>query len=263
MPQSPPIDALPLWAVFLVAIGLIAIGHEFGHRLGKFRTGSNDPESASQVGGMVAAELGLLAFLLAFTFGLAGTRFDVRRQVLLDEANAIGTAYLRAGMLPAEHRAEARRLLKEYVGIRISGAQGHSLAHAIKESENLHARLWDQAVLAAEKDPRSVPTGLFIEALNEVIDLHSKRVTAGLRSRIPTTVWVVLFAVAILSFAAMGYQGGLTGKARSPAVVVVALTFATVIWLVADLDRPGQGLLRVSQQPMIDLRNSMEVGSTP
>ena len=80
----------------------------------------------------------------------------------------------------------------------------------------------------------------------------------GLRSRIPTIVWAVLLTVAMLSFVALGYQGGLTGTKRSPAVLVVALTLATVIWLIADLDRPGRGLFRVSQQPMIELRGSMD-----
>ena len=80
----------------------------------------------------------------------------------------------------------------------------------------------------------------------------------GLRSRIQTIVWVVLLTVAMLSFVALGYQGGLTGRKRSPAVLVVALTLGTVMWLIADLDRPGRGLFQFSQQPMIDLRQSMD-----
>jgi len=73
---------------------------------------------------MVAAELGLLAFLLAFTFGIGASRFEMRRQILIDEANAIGTTYLRAAMLPTPQREDARRLLKEYVDVRIGGATG-------------------------------------------------------------------------------------------------------------------------------------------
>jgi hypothetical protein len=261
MPGNTPLDALPLWALFLLTFTVILLAHESGFRLGRARGNGESKENDAPVGGMVAAELGLLGFLLAFMFGIAISRFDSRREVLLDESNAIGTAYLRTALLPEPHRAQARQLLREYVDLRIGVTQGDSIDHAIRRSEELHGRLWAEAVAAAEKDPRSVPTGLFVQALNEVIDLHAKRVTAGLRSRIPITVWVVLFSVAFLSFAAMGYQGGLTGTRRSPAVFVVALTFAAVIWLVADLDRPRQGLLRVSQQPMIDLRNSMEVPS--
>ena len=261
MSGSAPLDAVPLWVVFIAAIVAIVFANECGYRLGRARGRRTDRESESPVGGMVGAEFGLLAFLLAFTFGIAASRFDTRRQILLDEANAIGTTYLRAEMLPDPHRAEVRRLLRDYVDVRLGAAQGASVDEAIRHSEDLHGRLWAEAVAAAEKDPRSVPIGLFVQALNEVIDLHARRVTATLRSRIPTPVWVVLGGVAILAFVAMGYHIGLIRTTRSPGILVVALTFAAVIWLVVDLDRPGQGWLSVSQQPMIVLRRTMEAPS--
>ena len=88
-------------------------------------------------------------------------------------------------------------------------------------------------------------------------DLHATRLQAALRSRLPSIVWAVLFAVAALSFAMMGYHAGLIGTSRTPATLVLAMAFAIVIWLVVDLERPLKGMLRVSQQPMVDLRNSM------
>jgi hypothetical protein len=256
-----PLDAVPLWAFFLIAVVAIMGAHDIGYRLGQSRGRRADKENDAHVGGMVAAELGLLAFLLAFTFGIAASRHDSRRQMLLDDSNAIGTAYLRAALLPEPHRTEIRRLLQEYVDVRIAATQGASVEQGLQRSEVLHGRLWTEAVAVAEKDPRSIPVGLFIESLNEVIDLHQKRVTVSLGHRISLPIWVVLFSVALLAFGAMGYQAGLTRTNRSPAVFVVAVTFAAVLWLIADLDRPGQGLLRVSQQPMIELRNSMDVPS--
>ncbi len=261
MSGNTPLDALSLPGLFAAAVAMILVANECGYRLGRARSGQRGKESESPVGGMVGAELGLLAFLLAFTFGIAASRYDTRREVLLDEANAIGTAYLRAAMLAEPHRGEVQRLLRDYVDLRIVAAEGATIEQAIRQSEDLHGRLWSEAVAAAADNPRSVPVGLFIQALNEVIDLHAKRVTAGLRSRISTPVWAVLFGVALLSFVAMGYQSGLIKTSRSPGVVVVAITFAAVIWLVADLDRPGQGWLRVSQQPMIELRNSMDAAN--
>jgi hypothetical protein len=258
MSGNAPLDALPLWAIFLATIATIALANECGYWLGQARSRQKDRESESPVGGMVGAELGLLAFLLAFTFGIAASRFDIRRQVVLDEANAIGTAYLRAAMLPEPHPAEVRRLLREYADVRIAARRGASLEDAIRRSEDLHGRLWAEAVGAAQKDPRSIPVGLFIQALNEVIDLHAKRLTASVRSRIPTAIWVVLYGVAILAFITMGYHVGLIRTSRSPGIVVVALTFAAVMWLVVDLDRPGEGWLTVNQQAMIDVRGSMD-----
>jgi hypothetical protein len=80
----------------------------------------------------------------------------------------------------------------------------------------------------------------------------------GLRSRIPAAIWGILYAVAVLTLAAMGYHGGLAGTSRSLALLAVALTFSAVMWLIADLDRPGEGALKVSQQAMVDLQSSMK-----
>src|ERR1051326_822352 len=96
------LDAFPLWAVFIVILLIVLLSVEFGYRLGKYRRSRHETEKEAPLGTMVGATLGLLAFILAFTFGLAASRFDNRRQLLLDEANAIGTTYLRAGMLPEQ-----------------------------------------------------------------------------------------------------------------------------------------------------------------
>jgi hypothetical protein len=255
------LDGLPLWLLFLATVALVFLSVEGGYRLGLRRRRRPETERESSVVAMVTATLGLLAFMLAFTFGLAAARFDARRQVLLDEANAIGTSYLRAAMLPEPHASDSRRLLREYVDARLKGLEPGKLHEAISESTTLHARLWPHAVAAAEKDPRSIPIGLFIESLNEVIDLHSKRVQVGLRSRIPGTIWGALYLAAILSMAQIGYQEGLSSPKRSPAVLALVLTFSVVMLLIADLDRPQEGLLRISQQAMIDLRGSFREAS--
>jgi hypothetical protein len=251
------LDFAPLWAVFVGSLAIALVAAEVGHRLGRVRYRNAEHEKEPTVGGIVAAELGLLAFLLAFTFGLAASRFEARRESLLDEANAIGTTFLRAKMLPEPEQTEIRQLLREYVDVRLAAVQDGQLESGIRRSGEIHDELWKRAVTAAEKDQRSVPTGLFIQSLNELIDLHAKRLLVGIRSRIPITVWFVLFTVAILSFGSLGYSSGLTGARRSPVVLTIALTFAFVLWMVVDLDRPQEGFLRVSQQPMIELRSSM------
>ena len=213
------------------------------------------------MGAMVGATLGLLAFMLAFTFGSAAERYDSRRQLLLDEANAIGTTYLRAGMLP-ERREEVRKLLRDYVDTRLQAVESKRIAEGIRRSEQLQEQLWAQAVTLGERHPTSIVVGLFVQSLNEVIDVHAKRVTVGVRNRIPGAIWLALLAVAVLALAAMGYHAGLAGPNRSLAQVAVALTFSVVIALIGDLDRPQEGTLTVSQQALVDLRQSME-GSRP
>ena len=109
------LDYLPLWALYAATVAIVLLSIEGGFRLGRRRIRRTEPEKESSVGEMVGASLGLLALLLAFTFGLAASRFETRRQVFLDEVNAIGTAYLRAALLPETDRMDARKLLREYV----------------------------------------------------------------------------------------------------------------------------------------------------
>ena len=250
------LDAFPLWCLFTGILLLVLLSLEAGYRFGKYRRSRPEHEKEAPVGAMVGATLGLLAFILAFTFGLAAARFDTRRQVLLDEANAVGTTFLRAAMLP-EHGEEIRGLLRDYVDIRLKAVLPGNIAEGLRQSQKIQDQLWAKAVAVAEKNPNSIIVGLFVQSLNEVIDLHAKRVQAGLRNRIPGGIWVALFTIAAISLAAMGYHTGLAGTSRSVAVLVVAFTFSTVIWLIADLDRPQEGMLNVSQQALIDLQQSM------
>src|SRR6516165_3396930 len=256
MQTNGPIDALPLWALFIFILLVVLLSVEFGYRLGKYRRRRREEEKEAPLGTMVGAELGLLAFILAFTFGLAAARFDTRRQVLLDEANAIGTTYLRAGILP-ERGEQIRDLLRDYVAVRLEAVQPGKLSEGIRRSEDIQQKVWTEAETVGQKNPNSIVVGLFVQSLNQMIDLHAAPMQAGLRSRIPGAIWLGLFAVAALSLATMGYHAGLSGTRRSLAIVAVAVTFAVVIELIADLDRPQQGILRVSQQALLDVQRSM------
>jgi hypothetical protein len=256
MENSAPLDALPLWALFVSILAIVLLSVECGYRLGKYRRSRHEQEKEAPLGTMVGATLGLLAFILAFTFGLAAARFDSRRQVLLDEANAIGTTYLRAGMLP-ERGEQIRGLLREYVGARLEAVRSGNVAEGIRRSEEIQQKVWSEAEALGQKNASSIVVGMFVQSLNQMIDLHAARLQAGLRSRIPGAIWLGLFAVAALSLAAMGYHAGLSGTRRSLAIVAVAVTFAVVIELIADLDRPQQGILRVSQQALLDVQRAM------
>jgi hypothetical protein len=253
-----PLDALPLWGLPLVATLVLGLAIEVGYRIGRWRHARMPDEKDQPVGAMVASILGLLALVLAFTFSLAATRFEARRQVVLQEANAIGTTYLRSRLLPEPQRSEISRLLREYVVVRLQGVEEGKLEGALTRSEKLHELLWIQTSEAAEKNSVSVITGVFIQSLNNLIDLHAERVLVGLRSRIPLVIWAGMFGLAMLGLIAVGYQCGLSGTRRSPAMTALVLAFALVLALIADLDRAHEGLLRVSQQAMVDVQKAIE-----
>ena len=256
------LDAIPIWAFFVLTMLVVLLSIEGGYRLGRNRLRRSEHEKEAPVGAMVAAMLGLLAFVLAFTFGLAAQRFDARRQVVLDEANSIGTTYLRAAMLP-ERGNEIRERLREYVDVRLDAVQSGEVSEAIRQSEALQNEIWTDAVDVARKNPDSIVVGLFVQSLNELIDLHAKRVTVGIRNRIPGPIWVALFAVAAISLGAMGFHAGLVRTSRSLVVIAVGVTFTAVIGLIADLDRPTQGVVKVSQQALIDARAAMKAPVPP
>ena len=252
------VDMLPLWALYLVTVAIVLLSVEVGWRLGRLRRRRAENEKDAPIGAVVGAALGLLAFLLAFTFGMSASRFDTRKQMVLQESNAIGTTYLRADMLPEPQRSEVRNLLREYAALHARGVTAIMTSEVMTQSGVIQDRLWADAVVLGGQSPNSIVIGLFIQALNDMIDLDAARITAG-RNRIPETIWMALYLVTILTMAAMGYQFGLTGTRSWAVTIILALVFAAVFLLIADLDRPQSGFLKVSQQPMIDLINKIGI----
>jgi hypothetical protein len=250
------LDFFPLWLLFLLTVIMVLISIEGGHRLARYHQLRSEEMNEIPVGTMVGAILGLLAFMLAFTFSFAGSRFEERKQVLIEESNAIGTAYLRAGLMPEPIMTESRNILREYIDVRLYYALGQNKSDAILRSQQLQDLLWLQAVAAADKGKAPINL-LFIQSVNEVIDVHAKRIMVGLRNRVPGVIWIVLYSLIIFSMVAIGYQGGLGSTRRSFVALPLVFAFSAVLILIADLDRPGEGLLRVNQQSMIDLQNSV------
>jgi hypothetical protein len=258
-----PLDQLPLWGFLLASGLLLLLALEGGYRIGRWRHANRPDEREQPVGGMVASILGLLALVLGFTFSLAASRFEARRQTVLEEANAVGTTFLRARLLPHPERAEVERLLREYVDVRVRGVAEGRIEEVVVRSETIHELLWDEASSAAEKNAGSIMTGVFIQSLNDVIDLHAKRVMVGIRSRVPLVIWGGLFGLAVLGMMSVGYQAGLSTTRRSPAMLGLVLAFSVVLSLIADLDRGREGLLQVSQQALIDVQRTMQESSQP
>ena len=150
------IEALPLWALYIITSAIVLLSAEAGWRLGNYRRQRPQHEKDAPVGAVVGATLGLLAFLLAFTFGMAASRYDTRKQLVLQEANAIGTTYLRADMLPEPQRSEIRNLLREYAALRVGGVTSLMTPEVMAQSGALHDRLWAQAVAVGGQSPNSI-----------------------------------------------------------------------------------------------------------
>lgn len=240
------------WLFYVLTIVLFVAVVEIGYRFGRWRRRRVDPEQKAQTGTVLAALLGLLGFLLAISFSIAADRFGERKALVLREANAIGTTFLRADFLPEPKSAEVRRLLREYVDLRLRFVMvgDIGLDEALERSGAYHRELWSIADAAADATPRSVPVGLFIDTLNEVIDLHEERVTIGLRYRIPPSLLYTLYLLALVSMGTMGLHFGLSGTRSIPSTVALVISFTAILLLIIDLDSPVQRLFEVSQDPL-------------
>jgi hypothetical protein len=245
-----------LATIFVVGLAAILAVSEISWQLGS--------RIQRQPGGnfstLESAMLGLLALMLAFTFSMALLRYEARRDAVLNEANAIGTTALRARLLPEPQRSESLKLLREYVKIRFEivqvGTSLAELASAINRSNTLQEALWQQAKALASIDKGVVPTGLFIQSLNEMIDDQGKRLSA-LRNRIPNSVFITLFGIAAVASAFAGYASARDAERTRLPVYLMGLLISAVIFLIVDLDRPSAGFITNNQQPMIDLADTI------
>jgi len=249
-----------LGTIFLVGLAAIWAASEIGWQLGARGGG----RAGGNVSTLESATLGLLALIIGFTFAMALSRFEARRLAVLNEANAIGTTALRARLLPEPHRTDVSKLLKEYVRIRVDIVQSdHSLAElrtVVDRSNVIQQALWQQAKAIVVKDNSMVPTGLFIQTLNEMIDDQEKRL-AAFRNRVPNVVLVGLFGIAVMAGGFAGYASGLDPKRNRLPVYMVGFLVSAVILLIFDLDRPGSGFITNDQQSMVDVAAS--IGAFP
>jgi hypothetical protein len=251
------LDSLPVGGVFASFALLALILYEVGYRIGRWWQERTPDEKEGPTGMIVGSLLALMAFLLAITMGMASDRFDARRGFVLAEANSVGTTYLRAGYLPEPASSESRDLLIEYVPLRIATDDLVVVRANIIRSVEIQTALWSIAEELARATPESDLLALYVESLNETIDMHETRVTAGLYARVPEMVLALLTVGSALTLGMVGYSAGLTRRRSPLTAVVMIVVLGAVITLVVDIDRPGDGFVTVSQQPILDLQQQI------
>jgi len=249
-------DMFPIWALYLIMVVLVLVVAEIGFRIGRWMK-RRDPSSGEISGVVVGGLLGLMAFLMAFTIGIVMDQDGSRKAMVVAEANAVGTAWLRTGFLNEPDQTTSRDLLREYVTIRLEVASDPSqLAPYVARSEEIHGDLWSIVEENVRQGNDSDIMGLYVESINEVIDVHLLRMTAATR-RLPWLFGIVLFTATLLSFLLIGVANSADGKRDFAAIFLFALAFIAVLMIIVDLDRPQEGLLSVSQTAMSDLLKQM------
>jgi hypothetical protein len=247
--------------ICLVLMGVLVAALEIGFwvKKGMVKGGSDSIEKAD-IALILGGALTLLSLMLGFTYATSEGRFETRRKLVIDEANAIGTTYLRAKTLPEPRSSEIQELLRQYTAHRVEMAgMTDDAPEKIREVDNrtkqLHGLIWSHAAALARENPNPV-ISIFLQTLNEMIDLHSKRL-AAFRNRVPFSIYLVLFGVSAITLWLVGYYFGSPKQRVRILTTMLALLVASVMWLIMDLDQPVRGAIRASQQSLIELHQDL------
>lgn len=250
---------VPLWVIYFFTVAVVLAALWAGLWLGRRYIRAVGSEHEPSIGSAVTATLGLLAFLLAFTFNMTADRYNQRKALLLNEVNAIHSTYLQADFLLPAARDEAKRLLARYVDLRdFDPAVDMITVDELKQSVEIQDALWALVDLHVAQHYNAGYLRQYVESLTEVINDHTSRLVIGLEYRIPTPIWVALYFLTALSMLAIGFQFGVSRGGSNQVAVTLAVTFATVILLIADLDRATEGVLTVDQNPMSELNTLLK-----
>jgi len=261
-------DLIPIWLLLFGTVAVMVLFIEYGFRLGQKAHVNSKKAQTSQVRAIMGAGLGLLAFMLAFTFSTAQSHFEVRVQSLAEEARIARNAYLQADLLPEPRRSGAKQLLKEYIKLRagIGNASGgnitEQIAELLRQSEHIQHELWllavDSETRADAASDKAGRDSSFMTSVLALTDVHYTRVHSAIMNRIPFTIWMTLYLMAALSMIIMGYQAGLTERRSPVATVTLAIAFSAVIILITDLDRPIMSFFEINKQLLVDLYDYMD-----
>jgi len=239
----------------VVEVGVTTIAIVVGHRLRHRVTESREP-----VGVIQATLLGLVGLLLAFGLSMAVGRYETRREHIVTEANTIGTTYLRAQTLDEPYRTDSLELLRDYAdaAVTLSEQVPGSRAFATTSAGigEIQMSLWAIAGRAVQAAPEATAPRLYIETLNEMIDMHTSR-SESLRNRVPTPVMVLLVVASAVALAALALYLTLLGRGIVTSLVAAVVVTLT-LFITFDLDRPSRGFITIPNTPLVEQRASMD-----
>jgi hypothetical protein len=242
----------------LVALGLIAgvvAAHEIGFWLGSLTRSADEPFDR-QVALVRTSTAALVAFLIGFAFSGAASRFIDRVDIIVKEANALGTAYLRADTIAEPQRGELKAALKEYTADRVTllSREGPGQIEPLAKVSGLHERMWRSAIKATQDNAPLM--ALVLPPINEVIDLHSTHLAMA-RRHLPMPIMMVLLGAAAIGVGIIGFGNGRVGRRYFVLDSVYGAVLAVALWMTIDLDYPGIGIIRLGNLPVVETLAAM------
>lgn len=251
-----------LLAVAMVAV--LAVASEIGFRLGS-RSREAQESFRSLISGTGAAMLGVMGLLLGFTLAMAVSRWDERHDVVVDESNAIGTLWLRAGLLEEPLRGELRDALRQYTDARIALGGSRDDRAALRaersKSESLHATIWSTVERANELGMSPAILTSLITSANELIDIHELRL-ASITNFLPAPLMLLLVGVAGVAIGFLAWSFGAIAQGGRTTLLVLALLIGIVLLVIMDINRPQRGRIEVGIDSLERVAETMVVQET-
>nr|WP_214460627.1 hypothetical protein [Flavihumibacter fluvii] len=246
------------WIIFFGSVILMMAGNYFGYRFGKWHLDKAPETKDSANSEIMGAIFGILGFTLAFLFGMSLTRMEHKKELVVSEASAILGAFENAQFLPEPHKNQCSRMLVNYASLRFQLAQDArekqnmgTLREGILLSERIQDSLLREAFAVSQIPNADVSN--FRQSISAAIDLNMKRIQNSTGDRIPRALKILMYAMALLGLAGMGYASGLKGGRSLVPNIILVMVFATIIGIILDMDHPVNALFKVSQQPMQDV----------
>ena len=250
-----------IWIVAALLVGT-ALAGEMGCLLGRRWHPRTDEARLGHIRAILGSVLGLLALLLSFTFAMSADRYNTRRQLVVRDANVLSGLYLQSDLLPDGPRQAFKQLLRQDVDLRAQiaflhhDATGKETAQAAAQSERIHEQMW-KVIKAAPESRWPLQADNMFKGLIDAMSIYRERIFSW-ESRVPDPViWLLLFG-ALIAMSSIGFFGGLGNHRGLPARITVTLLLCGTIYVVLDLDKPHQGLMPVSQSPMLHLKRILE-----
>jgi hypothetical protein len=259
----PLLYRMPIAATLVVFIAILLAALEFGFRLGKRRQVSlKGVTSDTGGGGLVQnATLALLGLMIAFTYSFTVSHYETRKRDVIDEANALGTAFLRAGLVKERGGLELQMALLEYARTRVITPENSATIEAdqalLERTLTAQSRIWPATERVMKAGPVSPMEVALMASVNDVIDMHTERVTTSFDTLPQVVFWTLLF-IATVAVMIGGYAAGLSGFICRYRMFAFILALAATIHLIVDFDRSMRGFISISQKPMISTISDME-----